>query len=149
MAIRLSTWDPRDVSLAVAGQTVEGFAPGRMIEYELDAPVIEDAVGVDGEPARWARTNPFGTVRVHLSMASPSNKDLNVLLLIDRVTLASIYPLVLKHQDTTVIAGSAWLKSQPRMEYSGGEPSVRVWEFRTLHTIHDIRGLDETPAITL
>lgn len=159
MTTRVSTYDPAKVQVVVGGAIITGFAPGRMIQYRDDGPVISDDEGVDGESVRWRRLNPFGTLTLFLSQASGANFILSSLLNVDRITLAGIVPVMVQDRSagrtpgilgggtsgipTRIIAGNGWIMNQPDMVW-GDSPESRQWDIRVLDAVHDIRGYEES-----
>ncbi len=153
MATRVTTYNPADVIVSVAGNRITGFAPGRMVEHRMDVVVWTDAIGVDNEPVRWALHNPFSTLTLTLLQSSTANFILGGILNLDKITGAQVAPVIVQDKSgdgvpTRIITKTAWINTQPAMVWSQGI-EVRQWVLRLVDPIHDIRGLDRTSAISL
>ena len=153
MATRVTTYNPADVQVSVAGNIISGYAPGRMVEYRPDAPVWTDALGVDNEAVRWALSNPMATLSLILAQSSTSNFVLSALLNLDRITGAQIAPVLVQDMSgdglpTSIIAKLGWLNTQPPLLW-GANAGVRQWDLRLVLVAHDIHGLDQDEVITL
>ena len=145
MATRVTTYDPAKVDLVVAGNIITGFASGRMLEYRPDAPVWQDALGVDNEPVRWQTNNPMATLIFNLTQSSTSNFVLGALLNVDKLTASSPAPVLMEDRSgtgapTIIIAKLGWLNSQPVLAWGAG-PEARQWSLRLLMPMRPIMSL--------
>lgn len=152
----LATYRPGSVGVYCAGLLIDGLARGRMIEIAADAEEFTDGEGVDGEPIRWQRGNPFARMFLTLHWAARANDVLSNLLNADRLSGASLWPVLVEDrsnrqdaQPTRILAGSGWIPRQPAMAWDSDNAPARRWEIRLLYPVFDIRGVSETPAITL
>ncbi len=153
MATRVTTYDPAAVAVSVAGNIITGFAPGRMMEYRPDAPVWQDALGVDNEVVRWATNNPMGTISLFLLQSSNSNFTLSTLLNLDRLTASQTAPFIIQDKSgtdtpTRMIATLGWVNTQAVLAWGAG-PETRRWDLRLVLPIHDVHGLGEDNVISL
>jgi hypothetical protein len=148
----LKTYDPARVNLVLAGQPINGFAPGTFITITPVSQVVKSDKGVDNEPCRWFLGDPFSQLVFQLMQTASSNNGLSNLLNLDRVTGASYWPVLLEDrsnprdsQPLRVLSAQGWLEEQPAIVRGDTVQSVK-WTVRMVNSIFDTRGLGATPT---
>jgi hypothetical protein len=132
----------------VGGNVITGFVAGTMVEHRMDQDFTRDAEGVDGEPARWRRNNPFSALTLHLRPSSNSNFVMSTMFNVDRLTMAGLLPVLVEDRSgggtpTRLLAGNAWVQRMPDLTWSD-VPAPRAWTLRMINVVHDVQGYEET-----
>jgi hypothetical protein len=131
MGNRVDTIDPKDVSVVVGGNIIEGFANDK-IKVTRVSNQSEDEVGSDGDVARRLTNDRRGEITITLLQTSRSNDFLSLLARADEAFGAGQVPVIIKDNRGTSIytAPNAWVQKQADSEH-GAKVAMRVWVFRT------------------
>lgn len=130
----LSTYDPGQVDVILAGIPIDGFADGTFISAEQDEDSFSLTIGSSGEGARAKSRNESATITFTLLQTSSSNDALSALHNTDILSPNGdgIGPLLIKDNSgrTLISAQTAWIQKPPVAEYAR-EISNREWTIRT------------------
>lgn len=135
------TYDPKRVTVSVAGIPLGQFAKGTFVVVEFEADAYSDEVGAQGEVVRVRSADERGTIKVTLMKASPSNDALSSLAALDRLTGAGVGAAMVKDASGRSIhsAESSWVKRIPSAPY-GTEAETVEWEIRCAKLQHFLGG---------
>lgn len=130
---RVDTIDPKDVTVIVAGNIIEGFGE-EQIAIEREANQIGDEVGADGDVARWVTNDRRGTITITLLQTSRSNLFLSGLAVADELRGDAPFPTLIKDQrgNDIYFTADSWIRKMPRVVYKKGI-EMRAWEIRSGH----------------
>lgn len=120
----MRTYDPRDVSVIVAGRVLTGVADGTFVSAEKEEDTWEPYVGAQGEVARARNAHPIGTISVTLEHTSPSNAHLSQLAHSNRAFGARVVDR--QNNNVSIGGGACWVQKPASMEF-GGEVSEIEW----------------------
>lgn len=128
---RVDTIDPKDVTVIVAGNIIEGFAQEQIV-VERESNQVEDEIGADGDVARRITNDRRGTITITLLQTSRSNLFLSGLAVADELSGSVLFPVIVKDQrgNDLHVAPNAWVQKMPRTSYRAGVES-REWKIRT------------------
>lgn len=131
MANNVDTYDPKDITVTIAGRIITGFADD-VVTVERETNQVEDEAGADGDVTRWITNDKRGTITVSLLPTSSDNAFLSALMIADEETGDGIFPMLIKDQRGLDLhaAPNAWVQQAPRMVYRKGV-EAREWRFRT------------------
>jgi hypothetical protein len=131
---KVGSFDPREVQLVVAGQTVTGYADGTFVTVSRANDTWAGASGADGEYARVRTVDLSGTIVVTLLMTSSSNNDFSTLMLADEKTGKAAFPVTMKDTNgDTVVSGSvAWFTKPADVGFSK-DVETREWTITVAH----------------
>lgn len=131
MTQAIDTIDPKDVTVMVAGNVLEGFAADKIV-VAREANQSEDEVGSDGDVARRITNDKRGTFTITLLQTSRSNLILSGLALADEASGNGIFPVVIKDQrgNDVHIGAACWIQKMPDGAY-GAAINSRAWVIRT------------------
>lgn len=120
----VTTYDPRDVMVVVAGTVLTGFAEGTFVQVEKASENYTKYVGAQGEVARARNADPTGTITVTLAQTSPSNAFLNNLA----KSKETFSAYVIDRNTRQVQAGgtTCWIQ-KPAAASWGAEVGSREW----------------------
>jgi hypothetical protein len=126
----VSTYDPKEVRVIVAGIPLRGFADGSKVEVEQTEDTFSMVTGSDGDVTRVRNNNDSGMIRVRLQQSSSSNTYLSGLHAADKLTGKMVVPVMVKDSlgDSVHFAGSAWLRRPANAGYAK-ELGTREWTF--------------------
>ncbi len=118
MAVK--TYSPKDVTVIIAGTQISGFAEDTFVSVERDEDSFTKVVGADGEVSRTASADKSGTITVTLLATSASNDILSALAVADEISLAGLFPVLIKDELGSSIhtAASAWIQKAAGKEYA-------------------------------
>jgi len=116
-------FDPKEVSIIIAGHTVQGYADGTFASFAKNKDNYALTVGADGEGARVKSNDRSGRLTVTILQTSLSNDVLSGL-----ATAGAQSPCLLKDNNgTTILAtDTAWLVREPDFEF-GNEATNREY----------------------
>ena len=124
----MKTYDPKNVSLILGGQIIQGYTDGTFINVERNEDMFSMKVGVDGIGTRAKTNNKSGKITITLHQSSPSNDYLSTLALADENANAGAVPMLMRDNNGTSLCTSLtmWVKKMANAEY-GKEVGNRVW----------------------
>lgn len=131
MPQNVDTIDPKEVTVMVAGNVLEGFADAKiLVERESDA-VIDEA-GPDGDVVRLLTNDFRGTFTITLLQTSRSNLILSRLAKSDALSGNGVFPVVIKDNrgNDLHIGATSWIRKVAPAAYSKSV-EVRAWAIRT------------------
>lgn len=131
MPQNVDTIDPKEVTVMVNGNVLEGFAEDKIL-VAREANQSDDGVGADGDVARWITNDKRGNITVTLLETSRSNLILSALAKADELSGNGIFPVVIKNNrgNDLYIAASAWVQKMPDSAH-GAAINTRAWILRT------------------
>lgn len=126
------TYDPKNVSVIVGGQTGHGFADGTFVKFGRMEPAFNLKVGVDGEGTRAKSNNKSGFIEITLMQSSSFNDVLSGYAAADELSNTGAVPLLVRDNSGRTLATSltAWVQKYPDVE-EAKEVTTRVWRFET------------------
>jgi hypothetical protein len=124
----MDTYDPLKCPAVFAGNFLEGFMDGTVIEVERAEDAFMSKYGTDGDGARAKNNNESGTIVITLLQTSRSNAMLSQQHTLDIVTGAGVAEFILKDLlgTTLVDAAEVWVKKYAKIEL-GKEILGRQW----------------------
>lgn len=131
MTANVDTIDPKEVTVMVAGNVLEGFSEDKIL-VARESNQVEDEVGADGDVARRITNDKRGTFTVTLMQTSRSNLILTGLARADELTGNGIFPVVVKNNRglDLHIGASCWIQKMPDAA-DGAAINTRQWLIRT------------------
>lgn len=123
-------YNPKEVTLTVAGNIITGFADGSFVSIERNEDSWTLQVGTDGEGTRSKSNNKSGRVTFQLMQSSASNDILSGLFVLDEATSGGAVPVMVKYKNSVFIAETAWITRPASVEY-GREAGPREWVLET------------------
>lgn len=124
----VKTYDPKKVSVVIAGFTMTGFAEGSFVKVDRSTPELaKHHVGAHGEVTRTLVTDNSGTITISLKASSPSNAVLKGLS-----KVAGSFPCsVFSRSDVKVsaTASDGWVEKEPGDDFAG-EEAKSEWVIR-------------------
>ncbi len=81
----MKNYDPTKVTIVVAGNKIDGFAPDTFVSVKRDEDAYTKQVGAAGDVTRTRNANKGGTIEITLMQASPSNDVLSALAVLDEL----------------------------------------------------------------
>jgi Bacteriophage KPP10, Structural protein ORF10 len=132
MADQVDTYDPKEVSLLVAGKVITGYAQDTFIVVDRESNQVEDEVGAEGDVARRITNDRRGSITITLLQTSRSNLILSGLARVDELSGDGIFPVLVKDNRGTDLhaAPNSWVQKMPQTTYRAGIES-REWVIRT------------------
>jgi len=126
MALRYTTYDPKQVAVIVGGVPLQGFADGDMVSIEFSEDSWEHLAGADGEEMRVRKNDSRAEMTVTLLQSSESNTWLASLQLADEASNSAAFPVLFKDNNgkTLLASESAWIKKTPTITRGKGPQSV-------------------------
>lgn len=140
----LSTFDPKKLSVIVAGARVTGFADGTFVEIEEMSDGVTSQAGADGEVMRVMSTDPRHRITITLQQGSKANQVLSALRDADRVSSGGgAFPVYIQDLTGTTLftASQAWIVKKPNASFSKQVES-RAWVIETADAINNLGGND-------
>jgi len=130
-------YDPKKVSIHIAGQPVEGFADGTFVAINRNNQTWTVQSGAGGEYARAKSNDRTGTVELTLMQTSQTNDVLSGLLDADEADNAGKFSFALTdvNGNTLISSTDMWVQQPPAVEF-GKELSDRVWTLETGNLIY-------------
>ena len=131
MAPKVDTIDPKEVTVMVNGNVLEGFAADKILVSRGNNQV-EDEVGADGDVARRITNDKRGSFTITLLQTSRSNAILSALAIADEATGNTLFPVVIKNQRGLDVHRGAvsWVQKIPDAA-DGAAINTRAWVIRT------------------
>lgn len=141
-------YDPKDISLSILGQKIEGFAPGTFVKVSRVTETYSDTAGALGDVQRTRSRDQRGTIEITLLDGHPSNTLLNNKATADENTGSGVGPSLVKHVSGRGLASgkNCWIVKKPDMEFGGGESKTRTWTIRVAQMQHDPAGYGAAPG---
>lgn len=132
MADQVDTYDPKEVSLLVAGKVITGYAQDTFIVVDRESNQVEDEVGAEGDVARRITNDRRGSITITLLQTSRSNLILSGLARVDELSGDGIFPVLVKDNRGVDlhVAPNSWIQKMPQTTYRAGIES-REWVLRT------------------
>lgn len=140
--IPLGSFDPANVVLTVAGETVVGAAKGTFYKVARDSDSYTDDVGGAGDVVRVKSNDNRGTVEITLMQSSPSNDALNDLAQRDEALGTGLTPFeIVDLNGRTMASGiNCWIRKKADTEFST-EATNRVWILRVPNLAYTVGGI--------
>jgi hypothetical protein len=131
MRQQVDTIDPKEVTVMVAGNVIEGFSEDKIL-VARESNQVEDELGSDGDVARRITNDKRGNFTITLLQTSRSNLIFTGLARADELTGNGIFPVVVKDNrgNDLYIGASCWIQKMPDAAY-GTRINTRVWVIRT------------------
>lgn len=128
----VTTYDPKNITIAVGGVIVTGYADDTFVHLEFDEDRYMLKVGVDGTATRSRSRNGSAKLTLTLLGSSPTNDALTALHVADLAANAGMVPFLMRDANGASIctALNCWLTKLPALEF-GKEPGNRAWVFQT------------------
>jgi hypothetical protein len=122
------TYDPKQVSVLVAGVPIGGFADGTAISVIRSNDSYSKVSGADGVMSRAKSNDISGEVTLTLSQTSPSNDYLSSIQSLDSLSGTGVVPVLIQDNSgrSKYVSGFAWVRKPPDSEF-GKEISNREW----------------------
>lgn len=132
MADQVDTYDPKDVSLVVAGAIITGYAQDTFIQVDRESNQVEDEVGAEGDVARRITNDKRGSITITLLQTSRSNLILSGLARADELSGDGIFPTIVKDNrgNDLHVGANSWIQKMPQTTYRAGI-EAREWVIRT------------------
>ncbi len=126
----IETYSPDEVAVIIGVLSLSGYGPDTFVAVEREVETFEKVVGAKGEVARKKSSNKSGTITVTLLQTSADNLSLSALALVDEVSGAGTFPIIVKDASGTTVcaAGDSWISAYPPVEFANSI-GVRVWVF--------------------
>jgi len=131
MPNQVDTYDPKEISVIVAGKVITGFAED-VVRVARESNQVEDEVGADGDVARRITNDRRGSFTITLLQTSRSNLILSGLARVDELSGDGIFPVIIKdlRGNDLHIGANSWIQKQADSVYRSGIES-REWVIRT------------------
>ena len=128
----LLTYDPKQVTVIVGGNSISGFADGSFVKIERNEDSWTLQMGTDGEGTRSKSNNRSGKVTVTLMQSSDSNNILQGIATSDELTNGGLVPILIKDGSgaSLYMAEQAWSVKPPSSEFAR-EAGGREWVLET------------------
>ncbi|HEX5035132.1 MAG TPA: phage protein [bacterium] len=129
---QVKTYDPAQTHLIVGGFLIGGYAPGTMIEVEMDEDAWAKTIGSTGEGVRVKTHNDGAQIRCNLLQSSASNDVLSGFALADKLSNSGAVPVELRDGSgrSLYFCETAWPMRMPTSGF-GNEASNREWVLDT------------------
>lgn len=123
---KVSTYSPKQVTIAVGNHIVTGYAEDSFISVEPMGNGTSSKVGCDGEVTRSIDPDERFTVKITVAQNSPTNTYLQKMYDLDRKTGDGLFPVLIKDLkgETNFSAEQAWV-TKP-MTFSRGKEAGDV-----------------------
>ena len=141
----LFTYDPKDVSVTVAGVPISGYAEDTFVNVSRADDLFTTSVGTQGETTRIRSNNRSGEIELTLQQTSPSNDHLMSLYALDENSNSGVVPVIISESrkglniGSKVVSAFSWIKKIPNLTYAKGISS-RVWVFSSSNVIIAVAG---------
>lgn len=128
----MRTYDPKAVTVVVAGQIITGFAEDTFIGLARNEDMYTLQVGADGEATRSRSNNKSGRLTLTLRQGSPGNEILSALANADELAAGGVFSMAVKDNSGTSLhsAVTAWIVKMADTEYAR-EAKDREWVIET------------------
>lgn len=138
---KVASFNPADVDVIIAGNTITGYADGSYVDIERDNESFTKVTGANGEVTRVQTNDKGGKCTMTLLQSSESNLILSNLLNIDEATGAGTFPLMIKdNSGGTIMAGAVcWINKPAKVTYSKSIEN-REWVIDIAHLVTHIAG---------
>lgn len=127
------TYDASQVTVAVAGLVLKGYADGEFLRIEPEADDFDDVAGTDGEVSRSKTNDTRATATIILMQTSESNAALDALSKADRNLPggAGIGPFYVRDRSGYSVhtASACWIRRRPNVTFDR-TPTTREWVVR-------------------
>jgi hypothetical protein len=126
------TYDPKNVSVIVGGQTMSGFGDGTFVKFGRDENMWNKKIGVDGEGTRAKSNNKAGFMEISLMQSSASNDVLSGFAAADELSNTGAVPVLIRDNNGRTLATclTGWVVKYPDTEFAK-EVTVRTWRIET------------------
>lgn len=124
-------FDPGRIGLMVAGQLIQGIAPGTFVKVSRTTKTFSTKAGAGGDVVRTKSRDRRGTIELTLMAESPSNDYLSGLVATDEQVIGGTGAVgasfVKDLNGTTLCSGAnSWVCQPADVEY-GDESGNRTW----------------------
>jgi len=128
----LREYNPKEVSMIVAGNIVTGYADGTYLSVERNNPSFNLQIGSDGEAVRAKSNDKSGRITITLQSGSPMNDILSGLWKADELNSGGVFTVLVKDNNGASLhsAETAWIVQVANAEYTR-EASSREWIIET------------------
>lgn len=128
----LRNYNPKEVSMIIAGNIVTGYADGSYLTIERNEDSFTLQIGSDGEGVRSKSNNRSGRFTFTVQQGAAINDILSGLLAADEARGAGTFSVLVKDNQGTSIhaAATAWVVRSPSAEYARDVGS-REWIVET------------------
>ena len=135
-------YDSNEVTIAVGGIPVEGFADGQFLSITRNADLFSTVVGTSGEIARSKANDNAAIIESRLLQTSPSNRTFTTLFQADLNAPggAGIFGFICTDLNGVSLytAGNCWVSKPPDITMDR-EATTRTWQL-TADVIRDFTG---------
>lgn len=123
-------YNAAQVSVIFGPNILSGFADGSFVTCARDEQAFTKKTGTDGQTTRSRSNNKGGTVILRLDQASASNDVLSVIAVLDELSGAGIFPILVtdKSGRSGYASEDAWIQKQPDAEFDR-DALDREWIF--------------------
>ena len=128
----VKTYDPKDISVIIGGNIIQGFADGTFVKFGRMEKMWNLKVGVTGEGTRAKSNNKSGFIEMTIFQSSPSCDALSALIAADELTNSGAVPGLVRDNNGTTLATclTGWVAQQPDTEFAK-EVTARTFRFET------------------
>jgi len=128
----LKTYNPKEVSMIIAGNIVSGYADGSYLTVERNEDSFSLSIGADGEGVRSKSNNRSGKFTFSVQQGSSINDILSGLYIADENTGKGVFSVFVKDNQGSSLhtAETAWVVKPASAEYAK-EVGTREWVLET------------------
>lgn len=128
----VKNYDPKEVSIIIAGNIASGFADGTYLSVERNNPSFNLNIGSDGEGVRAKSNDKSGRFTLTLQQGSAMNDILSGLQKADELSSAGVFSVLVKDNNGSSLhaAETAWITQPAGAEYAR-EIGSREWILET------------------
>jgi hypothetical protein len=137
----VKSYDPKEVSIIIAGNITTGFADGTYLVVERNNPSWNLSIGSDGEGVRAKSNDKSGRFVITLQQGSPMNDILSGLYQADELGSGGVFSVLVKDNNGSSLhaAATAWVIQPASAEYAR-EIGSREWTIETDSLEHFVGG---------
>lgn len=137
----VSTYDPRQIIIALGSHIASGLADGTFLTVERNEDMWTTNVGASGEGARVKSNNKSGRYTLTLMQSSATNDILSGYAQADELSNSGKFPVIIKEIGGSTLCESTetWIVRPARVEYSK-ENGTREWILETHELIKFVGG---------
>lgn len=127
--MKLQTFSPKDIVLAINDYRLEDFADGSFIELNKNAPYFRQVRGIRGKHTRVRTRDRSGTLRFRMLQTSPQNDVLSNLVEQDDVNQTGLLEVVLRDVGGTtgIQLGNAYVTAPSDKTYQATSTTANEW----------------------
>jgi hypothetical protein len=129
---KITTYNPKKVSVSLGSHIVTGYADDSFITIDPNGDGVTKKVGCDGEIVRSISPDDTFVIKLTVLQTSPTNSWLQNMHAADIANGSGMFPILVKDLSGSTVfkAAQAW-PAKPASRGFGKEANNREWELHT------------------